>query len=145
MPSAVDMLRSLRNEPTEPESIVLTASDTANPYGSLLPWTKISDEEEKNAPHAMARVSGASVVLVNGQLAAFLRRKNPAIKVFLPEAEAERSHFAAKLAGQLGELAVKRQQGRRSGLVIAKINEILARQHALASFLEEAGFSDSAG
>jgi len=145
MPSAVDMLRSLRNEPTEPESIVLAASDTANPYGSVLPWTKISDEEEKSAPHAMARVSGASVVLVNGQLAAFLRRKNPAIKVFLPEAEPERSHFAAKLARQLGELAVKRQQGRRSGLLIAKINEIPARQHALASFLEEAGFSDSAG
>jgi ATP-dependent Lhr-like helicase len=139
------MLRSLRNEPSEPESTVLAASDTANPYGSLLPWTKISDEEEKSAPHAMARVSGASVVLVNGQLAAFLRRKNPAIKVFLPEAEPERSHFAAKLARQLAELAVKRQQGRRSGLLIAKINEIPARQHPLAAFLEEAGFTDSAG
>jgi ATP-dependent Lhr-like helicase len=144
MPSAVDMLRSLRNEPTEPESTVLAASDPANPYGSLLPWAQTA-EEEKSAPHAMARVSGASVVLVNGQLAAFLRRKNPAIKVFLPEAEPERSHFAAKLARQLAELAVKRQQGRRSGLLIAKVNEIPARQHPLAPFLEDAGFSDSAG
>jgi ATP-dependent Lhr-like helicase len=92
----------------------------------------------------MARVSGASVVLVNGQLAAFLRRKNPSIKVFLPEAEPERSHFASRLARQLAELAVKRQQGRRSGLLISAINETPARQHLLATFLEEAGFSDSA-
>lgn len=145
MPSAVDMLRSLRSDPAEPESIVLAASDTANPYGSLLPWTQTPEGEEKGAAHAMARVSGASVVLVNGQLAAFIRRKNPSIKVFLPEAEPERSHFAARLARELAELAVKRQAGRRSGLLISAINEIPVRQHPLAPFLEEAGFTDSAG
>ena len=145
MPSAIDMLRSLRSDPAEPESTVLAASDAANPYGSLLPWAQNPKEEGHSASHAMARVAGASVVLVNGQLAAFLRRKNPFIKVFLPDAEPERSHFAAKLARQLAELAVKRQQGRRSGLLIGKINEIPARQHPLAPFLEEAGFSDSAG
>ena len=140
---AVDMLRSLRTEPAEPESLVLAASDPANPYGSLLPWTPT--DTPQTSPHAMARGSGASVVLVNGQLAAFLRRKNPSIKAFLPEAEPERSHTAAGLARQLAELAVKRQANRRSGLLIAQINDTAARQHFLAPFLEEAGFSDSAG
>jgi ATP-dependent Lhr-like helicase len=92
----------------------------------------------------MARVSGASVVLVNGQLAAFLRRQNPSIKVFLPDSEPERSHVAACLAWQVAELAVKRHANRRSGLLISQINDGPARQHFLSSFLEEAGFSDSA-
>ena len=48
MPSAVDMLRSLRHDPVEPESMVLAASDTANPYGSLLPWTRVADEDTES-------------------------------------------------------------------------------------------------
>ncbi len=145
MPGAVDMLRSLRTDPAEPESMVIASTDTANPYGSLLPWTRNTEGEEQNGSHSMARVSGASVVLVNGQLAAFLRRKNPSIKVFLPDSEPERSQFAAALARQLAELAVKRQRGGRSGLLISLVNDVAARQHFLARFLEEAGFSDSAG
>ena len=145
LPGAVELLRSLRTDPAEAESIVLAASDPANPYGSVLPWTLAEeDAPEKRSPHAMARASGASVVLVNGQLAAFLRRKNPSLKVFLPEAEPERSHIAACLAQQLAELAVRRQVNRRSGLLISQINDVPARQHFLARFLEEAGFSDSA-
>ena len=92
----------------------------------------------------MARVSGATVILVNGQLAGFLRRRNPAIRVFLPEAEPERSATADKLAKQLAELAVRRQQGRRSGLLIAKVNEVPAREHPIGRFLEDAGFVDTA-
>ncbi len=154
MPSAVEMLRSLRTDPPEPESVVLAASDPANPYGSLLPWTRNEVPAEapgeipapgKSSSHSMARASGASVILVNGQLAAFVRRKNPFIKVFLPDAEPERSHVAARLALQLAELALKRQASRRSGLLIAQISDILARQHFLARYLEEAGFSDRAG
>jgi ATP-dependent Lhr-like helicase len=143
LPSAVDMLRSLRTLPAEPESVVLAASDPANPYGSLLPWTH--SDSPQASPHAMSRVSGASVVLVNGELAAFLRRKNPSIKVFLPEADLEGSQMATRLARQMAELAVKRQANRRSGLLIANINDVPARQHPLARFLDEAGFSDSVG
>src|SRR5579871_463555 len=146
MPGAVDMLRSLRTGPAEPESVIVAASDPANPYGAILPWSQTeTSEDEKSSPHAMARAGGALVVLVNGQLAAFLRRKNPSIKVYLPEAEPERSHVAASLARQLAELALQRQAIRRSGLLITQINDAPARQHFLARFLEEAGFSDSAG
>jgi ATP-dependent Lhr-like helicase len=148
MPAAVDMLRSLRATANDPEAVVLAATDPANPYGSVLPWAQLESEGKEGegdaASHAMARVSGASVILVNGQLAAFLRRKNPSIRLFLPDAEPERSQIATKLARQLAELAVRRQQNRRAGLLISKINEVTARQHPFGRFLEEAGFADTA-
>jgi ATP-dependent Lhr-like helicase len=90
----------------------------------------------------MARAAGASVVLINGQLAAFLRRRNPAIRVILPEDEPERTRFARELARSLAEVAIRRQS-RRSGLLIGEINDAPAREHFLARFLEEAGFVQS--
>jgi ATP-dependent Lhr-like helicase len=134
MTAAVDMLRSLRGEPERPEALHLAASDPANPYGSLLPWP--------GENHGMARAAGASVVLVNGQLTAFLRRRNPSIRVILPENEPERTRTARELARKLADVAIRRQT-RRSGLLIGEINESPAREHFLARFLEEAGFVQS--
>src|ERR1017187_62656 len=88
--SAIDMLRSLRTEPERPEALHLAASDPANPYGSLLPWP--------GALHAMSRAAGGSVILINGALAAFLRRRNPSIQVILPENEPDLSRYARELA-----------------------------------------------
>ena len=59
--------------------------------------------------HSMARTAGAAVILINGQLAAFLRRRNPALRVFLPESEPERGQFARELAKRLAEIAIRRQ------------------------------------
>jgi ATP-dependent Lhr-like helicase len=128
---AIDMLRSLRTEPDRPEAVHLAACDPANPYGNLLPWP--------GENHGMARTAGASVVLVNGQLAAFLRRRNPAIRVLLPENEPDRTRFARQLASTLAQVAIRRQT-RRTGLLIGEINDAPAREHFLARFLEEAGF-----
>ena len=91
----------------------------------------------------MARVSGASVVLVNGRLAAFLRRRNPALRVFLPEDEPDRSQVSRALAMKLAEVAVRRQS-RRSGLLIGDINGEPAREHFLGRFLQDAGFVETA-
>ena len=134
MTGAVDMLRSLRAEPERPEALHLAASDPANPYGSLLPWP--------GENHGMARAAGASVVLVNGQLTAFLRRRNPSIRVILPENEPDRTRFARELARKLADVAIRRQTS-RSGLLIGEINDAPAREHFLARFLEEAGFVQS--
>jgi len=129
-PSAVDMLRSLRRPDERGEAVHLAASDPANPYGSLLPWS------EGGAEHGMARAAGANVVLVNGRLAAFFRRGNAAMRVFLPAEEPERSQVARALAGKLAEVAV-RWQGRRSGLLIGTEGE---EMEFLGRFLEESGF-----
>jgi ATP-dependent Lhr-like helicase len=132
-PAAVDMLRSLRAEPERPETVHLAASDPANPYGSLLPWLENSNE------HNMSRAAGASVILVNGRLAAFFRRRNPALQVYLPEDEPERGKVARDLARKLALVAI-RYQTKRSGLLIETINGEPAREHFLARFLEDSGF-----
>ena len=38
LPPALDLLRSLRQPPEEPETVVVGAADPANPYGTLLKW-----------------------------------------------------------------------------------------------------------
>ena len=140
MPAAVDMLRSLRVDPASPEVLHLAATDPANPYGALIPWPKIEGEsDEPLTHHSMARTAGASVILINGQLAAFLRRRNPALRVFLPESEPERSLFARELAKKLAELAIRRLN-LRQGLLIGEINNAPAREHFLVRHLEDARF-----
>ena len=134
MTSAVDMLRTLRADPEQAETLHVAATDPANPYGALLGWPR-----EEGETHGMSRTSGASVVLVNGRLAAFLRRRNPAIRVFLPENEPERSLVAREAAAKLAEVAIRRQ-GRRTGLLIGEIDGLRAREHFLARFLQDAGF-----
>ncbi len=146
MTSAVDILRSLRAEPDVDETIYLAATDPANPYGATLPWPRIEAGLETPASpvhHAMARAAGAGVILVNGNLAAFLRRRNPALRVFLADAEPDRSYVARALAKKLAELAVLRQS-RRQGLLVGTINDSPAREHFLARFLEDAGFISTA-
>ena len=144
MPAAVEMLRGLRADPSSPESVYLSASDPANPFGTLLPWPRQGSETAEAAAHpAMARVSGAGVILINGHMAAFLRRRNPSLRVFLPDGEPERSEFARSLARKLAEIAIRRRS-LRSGLLIGEINGAPAREHFLGKFLEDAGFVDTA-
>lgn len=145
IPAAVDALRNLRSEPAKPELVYLAATDPANPYGAILPWPAVTagTANEGATHHSMSRSAGAGVILLNGALAAFLRRMNPAIQVFLPEEEPARSQFAAILAEGFANLAIRRQ-GRRSGLLIGSINGEKACEHFLARFLEEAGFISTA-
>ncbi|HXM92975.1 MAG TPA: DEAD/DEAH box helicase [Candidatus Dormibacteraeota bacterium] len=144
MPSAVEMLRSLRVNSSISEAVYLAASDPANPYGTLLPWPRDAEESSAaTAHHAMARASGAGVILINGELAAFLRRRNPSLRIFLPDNEPERTQMARKLAKKLAEVAICKQS-RRQGLLIGTINEEPARDHFLGRFLEDAGFVNTA-
>lgn len=80
---------------------------------------------------------------MNGELCAFLRRRNPALRVLLPEQDPERTAFGRQVARKLAELAIRRQTS-RSGLLIGAINDAPAREHFLAGFLKDAGFVDTA-
>jgi ATP-dependent helicase Lhr and Lhr-like helicase len=93
--------------------------------------------------HSMSRTSGAGVILINGNLAAFLRRRSQEIQVFLPESEPDRTRFARELAKKLADIAIRRQE-RKTGLLIGTINGEPAREHFLARFLEESGFLSTA-
>jgi ATP-dependent helicase Lhr and Lhr-like helicase len=41
LPAALDLLRSLRDEPPTPQTVHLAATDPANPYGALLAWPPV--------------------------------------------------------------------------------------------------------
>jgi ATP-dependent Lhr-like helicase len=87
---------------------------------------------------------GASVVLRNGDLVAYLRRGNPNLQVFLPSEEPERSQSARDLSQFLVHTAqtemAAREADRGAGLLIAQINGQPVGANFLARFLLDAGF-----
>ncbi len=141
LPSAVDLLRSLRNtpQPERAEIVSLAATDPANPYGGVLPWPVVQLEAEIDGARSLTRSVGATVVLRNGELVAYLRRNNPNLLVFLPAEEPERTHAARELAVFLASMA-KEELEHRIGLLITTINGQPAHLHLLSRFLQDAGF-----
>jgi ATP-dependent Lhr-like helicase len=137
LPAALDLLRSLKEPPEEPEVVVLAATDPANPYGSILKWPQSVD-----AGRGPTRSVGSLVILVNGSLTAYLSRGARQLLVFLPEDEPVRSIAARALADRLALLARDRDGG--VALLIAEINGSPSADHPLAPYLLEAGFSPSA-
>ena len=53
MPGALDLLRSLRDAPDDPEVAVLAATDPANPYGATLKWPR--DDQPQSSPSTQSR------------------------------------------------------------------------------------------
>ncbi|HZB25152.1 MAG TPA: helicase-related protein, partial [Vicinamibacterales bacterium] len=159
LPAALELMRSLREEPEDPEVIVLAATDPANPFGTMLKWpafgkapafakatadrpvlakaaTDKSDTE--SVARGATRTVGAQVILVNGHLAGYISRGGRQILAWLPEDEPQRSAIGRPLARQLATMA------RLGGLIIAEVGGVPAADHPLASFLVEAGFHPSA-
>jgi ATP-dependent Lhr-like helicase len=143
MPAALDLVRSLRDTPERAEVVHLAATDPANPYGTVLRWPALESEEanvaESTTERMLARSVGASVILVNGSLTAYLRRRNPEVLLFLPGDEPERSAVARALAEKLAQVALNLQK-QKKGLLIGSINGVSASRHFMAPFLEKAGF-----
>jgi len=136
MPAAVDLLRSLRVERDgeAAEMVQLAATDPANPYGALMRWPTPPDEGS-----TLTRSVGAKVVLCDGALAAYLRRANPNLQVWLPEEEPQRGQVARALA----EFLVRRVQGMREGeadaggrggMLVATVNGVAVAESPLARF-----------
>ncbi len=145
LPAAVDLLRQLRTEPPaeKPEFIQLAATDTANPYGSVLRWPDLPamDDDAESAPRVLTRAVYAEVILRNGQLVAWLRRNNPNLLVFLPADEPERSKVSAGLAHFLSARGQERMRlSSHQGVLITTINGQPVAAHPMARFLMDAGF-----
>jgi ATP-dependent Lhr-like helicase len=117
---------------------MLAATDTANPYGTLLRWPAAPEEGS-----SLTRSVGARVVLVDGALTAYLRRGNPNVQVMLPEEEPQRSQSARALA-EFFVTHVQRQRDEphadRSGMLITTVNGLPVAEHPLARYLLDAGF-----
>jgi ATP-dependent Lhr-like helicase len=143
MPAALDLLRSMRDTPEEPRTVILAATDPANPYGAIVKWPEPSSHApatgESDSGRGPTRSVGALVILVDGAAAAYLRRGERELLLFLPEAEPQRSAVARSVARALIALSRGREPGRR-GLLIAEINGGAAAPHPAARLFVEEGF-----
>jgi len=146
MPAALDLLRSMRDAPEESRTVLMAATDPANPYGALVKWPDIAGAESTTdvatAGRGPTRTAGALVVLVDGHAAAYLRRGERELLLFLPAAEPLRSRVAREVARMLLHLAATRE-GRR-GMLIAEINGAPATAHPVARLFVEEGFAATA-
>ena len=144
LPAALDLLRSLRTKrpDTDPEMVVLAATDPANPYGALLKWTQPADGNS-----SLTRTVGSRVILADGALVAYLRRGNPNVQIFLPEEEPMRGQITRSLARYF--VVIAQSQGRFNddaeraggiGMFIQTINGTNVAEHPMARALLDAGF-----
>ncbi len=126
LPGALDLLRSLRTPQDDPQTALVSATDPANPYGTSLPWP---------LPQ-LTRVVGAFVIVVDGDMTAYLARGLRELSVHLPEVEPFRSRHAKAAADALVRFG-------RSGpqVFITTINDEPANTHPFAAYLEAAGFA----
>ncbi|MDT4891100.1 MAG: ATP-dependent helicase Lhr and Lhr-like helicase [Pseudonocardiales bacterium] len=135
LPGAVDRLRAEARpddvrEPTP--TLVLAATDPANPYGAALQWPVAPAPEGGRRGHQPARKAGALVVLVDGECVIYVERGGRTLLSFSADpAVLQPGADALALAvrdGALGKLQVERADG---APVTAS---------ALGAALESAGF-----
>ncbi len=65
LPAALELMRSFKDLPEDPETVVLAATDPANPYGTMLKWPALTATESATG-RGPTRTVGSIVVLVNG-------------------------------------------------------------------------------
>ncbi|WAS97974.1 Lhr family helicase [Nannocystis punicea] len=98
LPGAEDRLRDVREADDDaPFTVLLAATDPANPYGAALPWPDVPEAR-------FERAAGARVVLRDGRLIGFLGRGARTLVTHLPEDEPERGRAVAALAEALSLL-----------------------------------------
>jgi len=165
LPGALDLLRSRRDGLPEPdgredEILALAAADPANPYGATLRWPAPAGPPERPGPSDVlaasfrgpTRVVGATVILAEGALVAYLVRGDRQLLTWLPESEPLRSKTARGIARLLIERArsasglssapgaVEERVDAPRGMLIEEIDGGVPARHPMAAFLLEAGF-----
>ena len=130
---AIDLLRSLRNEPEDTETVMLSATDPANPYGAIVKWPE--------SKWTLSRSVGAQVILVNGLMACYISRGEKQLIVFLPDDEPLRTHVARAVARTLASLVT---DGPRRAMLITEVNDEPVGRHPIAPYLIEEGFTPTA-
>jgi ATP-dependent Lhr-like helicase len=146
VPGAEERLRSFREPASavppgadrsaleEPLTLVIAATDPANPYGATLPWPRKGEDGESRAQ----RAAGAQVVLHDGALIGWLGRGEHNLHTFLPDDEPARGHDTRALARALAALV---DEGRRKALLIARVDGEDVNASFLGPELKAAGFT----
>jgi ATP-dependent Lhr-like helicase len=135
-PGAIDRLRQARPaaDPgsfADAELLWLAANDPAQVYGGLLPWPVGSAGPEARP----RRVAGAYVLLGRGQLLLYVGKGGSLVQTFAPLAD-ETARTAAFRALRLLPGAA----GRRSRLVVEKVDGVPVAESVHAAALVKAGF-----
>lgn len=127
MAGAVDRLRAARSVDRDEtgQGMVLAATDPAQPYGAALPWPASAGRP--------ARQAGAHVVLVDGELVAYLDRGGHSLSTFATTAE--HPEWAELLKGLV-------RRGRYRSLEIRKADGEPVRESPVREVLEGAGYKD---
>jgi ATP-dependent Lhr-like helicase len=132
VPGAVDRLRALREPNERPQSVLIAATDPANPYGAAISWPERLDGRRP------MRQAGAFVILVDGALAAWMGRGERQLLTFLdqiPERDPE------EIAYQIAcTLAAEVRPGGRRAVWVEEVDGRPTVDSPLAPALIEAGF-----
>jgi ATP-dependent Lhr-like helicase len=115
---AVDRMRSLVHD-DKTSTVVLAATDPANPYGAALPWPDREEALSTNGPAKKVgragRKAGAVVVLVDGRLTLYVEKGGRTLLSYSDDGEALRPAIDALVLaareGLLGKLAVEKADG----------------------------------
>jgi ATP-dependent Lhr-like helicase len=147
LPGALDLVRSLREsgstvEGAALEVVVLAATDPANPYGTTLKWPPLASADA-SAGRGPTRTVGATVILMNGALVAYLARGDRQLLTYLPDAEPERSRAGHAVARVLIERARSGGDSPR-GMLIEEIDGLMPATHPMGTYLAQAGFISGA-
>jgi ATP-dependent helicase Lhr and Lhr-like helicase len=121
----------MRETAAEISILVLSATDPANPYGAALPWP------QRNDNRLPGRAAGAQVILINGELTAFLSRAEKSLLTFLPKEESLAAKYHAGIAKVLADLI---RLGKRRALYLTEIDGEPPEKSALAQALLREGF-----
>jgi ATP-dependent helicase Lhr and Lhr-like helicase len=130
---ALDRLRSLREDPDDPETVMLAATDSANPYGAIIKWPE-------GAGRTFSRSVGPRVIFVNGRLVCYVGRGEKQLTILLPEDEPSRGIAGHEIAKALASLVAS---GARRAILITEVNDEPVARSAIAPYLAEAGFKPS--
>jgi ATP-dependent Lhr-like helicase len=139
LPGAVERLRAT---PERARTLVIAASDPAQPYGAALPWPKREGRDRRPA-----RVAGAYVVLVADEPVLYVERGGRGLLTLAerpPSAVLAAGHGAGGEADPLREalaaLADAVRAGRVGKLALERIDGEPAIASSLAAALVELGF-----
>ena len=128
LPGAVDRLRAERGGDLfgsrSVRTLVLAATDPAQPYGAALPWPA--------TPLRPARALGALVVLHDGFAVALVERGGKSVIT-----------FTAEHAIWVAALVDRQTSGRVKRVELTRIDAVPVREHSAAPVLRAAGFVDS--
>lgn len=145
-PGAVDRLRALADPAGESSAgsseqarpgrdtgpaLVLAATDPANAYGAALPWPEPPGESS----HRAARKAGAMVVLVDGELIAYVERGGKTVLVYHDDDE--------RLALAAGALAATVVAGRVRRLAVESVNGAFVLGTPFGRALGAVGFGET--